>query len=41
MFTDYMNEKGLKRLASVGTNSQGKSYKISSEIKGAIAKRLY
>ena len=39
MFTDYMNEKGLKRLALVGTNSQGKSYKISSEIKGAIAKK--
>lgn len=39
MLTDYMNEKGLKRLALVGTNSQGKTYKICSEIKGAIAKK--
>lgn len=28
MFTDYMNEKRLKRLALVGTNSQGKSYNM-------------
>lgn len=39
MFIDYMNEKELKRLALVGTNSQGKSYKISSEIKGTISKK--
>ena len=38
MFTE-MKEKNLERLALVGTNSQGKSYKISSELKGAISKK--
>lgn len=39
MFTSYMNEKKLERLALVGTNSQGKSYKIHQEIKGTILKK--
>ena len=38
MFTE-MKEKNLERLALVGTNSQGKSYKINSELKGAISKK--
>ena len=39
MFLEYMNEKKLDRLALVGTNSQGKSYMISKEIKGVVAKK--
>jgi len=39
MVIEYMKEKSLDRLALVGTNSQGKSYIISQEIKGAIAKK--
>ena len=39
MFLDYLEEKKLDRLALVGTNSQGKSYMISKDIKGDIAKK--
>lgn len=39
MFLDYLEEKNLNRLALVGTNSQGKSYMISKDVKGDIAKK--
>ena len=39
MFLDYMEEKGLNRLALVGTNSQGKSYMITQEFKGSKGKK--
>ncbi|HIS90340.1 MAG TPA: AAA family ATPase [Candidatus Faecisoma merdavium] len=39
MFLNYMEEKNLNRLALVGTNSQGKSYMIAQEFKGAKGKK--
>ena len=39
MLIEYMEKNNIERLALVGTNSQGKSYAISQEFKGAIAKQ--
>lgn len=39
MLIEYMEKNNIERLALVGTNSQGKSYTISQEFKGAIAKQ--
>ena len=39
MLIKYLEENNIERLALVGTNSQGKSYAIAQELKGAIGKQ--
>lgn len=39
MLIKYLEENNIERLALVGTNSQGKSYAIAQELRGAIGKQ--